>query len=361
MRLPIIDGDASKIDEPLAIKMIRYAIDKGVNYVDTAYVYHRGNSEVLVGKALKDGYRDKVSLATKMPSWLANSQDDMDRYLNEQLSRLQVDYIDFYLIHDLRKQSWKRMQELEATKWAEKKIQDGKIRYLGFSFHDEYEVFKDIIDSYAGWTFCQIQYNYSDTNFQAGRRGLKCAASKGLAVVVMEPIAGGRLAVNPPPRVQILWDQAGIGSTKAELALRWIWNQPEVSVALSGMSTMSQVVENVASTELSDPGNLTEKEVSFINRLALAYRESGYFGCTDCKYCMPCPQGVNIPQIIAIFNQFYMNGQSEEIRKKYWNEITPESQAKRCIRCRTCEPLCPQHLPISDIMTRAGFMFDLNR
>jgi predicted aldo/keto reductase-like oxidoreductase len=361
MRLPIIGGDASKIDEPLATKMIRYAIDNGVNYVDTAYVYHRGTSEALVGKVLKDGYREKIRLATKMPTWLVKSQEDMDKYLNEQLGRLQVDYVDFYLLHGLRKAQWPKMKELKVTEWAEKKIDEGKIKYLGFSFHDEYALFKDIIDSYNNWTFCQIQYNYTDADYQAGTKGLKYAASKGLAVVVMEPIAGGRLSVNPPAAIQDLWSKSGIKGTRAELALRWVWNQPEVSLTLSGMSTMEQVIENVKAADHSEPGNLTQKEMNFINQLTQKYKELGFIGCTGCRYCMPCPQGVSIPEIIGLFNEFYVSGQDDEIKKKYWEQITPESQAKKCVRCRKCESLCPQQLPISEIMSRAVFIFEQNR
>jgi len=360
MRLPIIGGDASKIDEPSATKMIRYAIDNGVNYVDTAYGYHRGTSEGFVGKVLKDGCRERIRLATKMPTWLVNSQEDMDKYLNEQLGRLQVDYVDFYLLHGLNKERWPKMKELKVTEWAEKKIDEGKIKHLGFSFHDEYSLFKEIVDSYGNWAPCQIQYNYTDAEYQAGTKGLEYAASKGLAVVVMEPIAGGKLAVNPPAAIQDIWEKSGIKSTRAALALRWVWNHPEVSLALSGMSTIEQVIENVKTAEDSEPGNLTMEELNLINQLAQKYRESGYIGCTGCRYCIPCPQGVNIPQIISLFNEFYIKGQDDEVKKKYWEHITPESQAKRCARCRTCESLCPQQLPISEIMSRAAFIFGQN-
>ena len=360
MRLPIVGGDASKIDEPSATKMIRYAIDHGVNYVDTAYGYHRGASEGFVGRVLKDGYRDKIRLATKMPTWLVNSREDMDKYLIEQLGRLQVDDVDFYLLHGLNKERWPKVKALKVTEWAERKIDQGKIKHLGFSFHDEYAVFKEIIDSYDGWVLSQIQYNYAEPQYQAGTRGLKYASSKGLAVVVMEPVAGGRLAVNPPAGIQNLWDKSGIRTTRANLALRWVWNQPEVSVALSGMSTMEQVIENVKTAECSEPGNLTEKELGFINQLAQKHKELGYVGCTGCRYCMPCPQGVDIPQIIALFNEFYVKRQDDAIKKKYREQIPVESQAKRCAKCRKCEALCPQQLPISAIMSRALFIFEQN-
>lgn len=240
MRLPVIDEDYAKIDETKAIMMIRYAIDHGVNYIDTAYPYHSGNSEIVVGKALLDGYREKVRLATKMPIWLVESEKDLDKFFSEQLRKFQTNHIDFYLLHGLSKTTLPKVENFNMLKWAEKEIADGRIGYLGFSFHDEYKVFKEIIDGYDGWTFCQIQYNYIDTEIQAGTRGLKYAASKGLAVVVMEPIQGGNLAIPPSEEIQTIWDNAKIKRTPAEWALQWVWNQPEVSLALSGMSTIKR-------------------------------------------------------------------------------------------------------------------------
>ena len=262
MRLPVIGEDRSKINEPEAIRMIRYAIDHGVNYIDTAYPYHGGNSEVVVGKALKDGYREKVRIATKMPIGRVNSSEDLDRIFNEQMRRLQTNRIDFYLLHGLNKERWLKVLNLNVLDWAEKLIDEGKIGYFGFSFHDEFEVFKEIIDGYDGWTFCQIQYNYVDTESSKrtpGTQGLKYAASKRLAVVVMEPIAGGLLAIPPPPEIQAIWDEAEIKRTPAEWALLWVWNHPEVSLALSGMSTMEQVIENVQTADKSGPTYLQKR------------------------------------------------------------------------------------------------------
>ena len=358
MRLPIINGDAGKINEPEAIEMIRHAIDCGVNYVDTAYPYHGGNSETVVGKALQNGYREKIRLATKMPTWLVNSQQDMDKYLDEQMDRLQADYIDFYLFHGLNKERWQKLEQLETFKWAEKKIDEGKIGYLGFSFHDEYDVLKKIIDGYGGWALCQIQYNYMDTEYQAGTKGLKYAASKGLAVVVMEPIAGGRLAIKPAKEIQTIWEKAEVKRTPAEWALQWVWNHPEVSVALSGMSTKEQVVENLRSANRSGPSILTKKELGLVKQVRQKYKELGFIGCTDCRYCLPCPQRVNIPQIISLYNEYYAKSRNERVRDKYLECITQESQAGRCGRCGKCEELCPQQLPIRDILSRAAMIFE---
>lgn len=357
MRLPIIGADAAKIDEPEAIWMIRYAIDHGLNYVDTAYVYHRGNSETLVGKALKDGYRQKTKVATKMPVWLIKTQQDMDKYLDEQLNRLKIDHIDFYLLHGLNKERWEQLNNLKVTEWAERKIDEGKFQHLGFSFHDEYAAFKNIIDGYDNWTLCQIQYNYTDSDYQAGTKGLKYAASKGLAVIIMEPIAGGNLAVNPTSEIQKIWNEAKTKRTPAEWALQWVWNQPEVSVVLSGMSTREQVIENIQSADRSGPSTLTRHELRLIDRVNQRYKQAGFIGCSGCRYCLPCPEGVNIPQIIRLYNE-YSKHRDDAVKKKYWEYVTPQSQAKKCARCRTCETLCPQKLPISDILSRAAWIFE---
>jgi predicted aldo/keto reductase-like oxidoreductase len=358
MRLPIIGNDAAKIDEPEAIRMIRHAIDNGVNYVDTAYPYHRGQGEILVGKALQDGYRERIKLATKMPAWLVKSQQDMDKYFDEQLHRLQVNQIDFYLLHGLDGERWQKLTELDVLRWLEKKQDEGKIVHAGFSFHDEYPAFQKILDAYSGWTFCQIQYNYMDSEYQAGTKGLKYAASKGLAVVVMEPIAGGRLAMKQPAGIEAIWDKAKIKRTPAEWALQWVWNQPEVSVALSGMSTMDQVKENVQSANRSSPGVLTASEVQLINEVASKYKELGFIGCTGCRYCIPCPEGVNIPEVISLYNEYFMKDKDDAIKTKYWEHITPESQAKRCARCGKCEELCPQKLTIREVLNRAAWIFE---
>jgi predicted aldo/keto reductase-like oxidoreductase len=357
MRLPVMGNDGARINEHKAIRMIRFAIDHGVNYIDTAYSYHRGNSEAFIGKVLTEGYRENVRLATKMPSWAINSRQDMDKYLPEQLKRLRTD-IDFYLLHGLNKERWQQLKELGVTSWAEKKIDEGQFRYLGFSFHDEYETFKNIIDDYDNWALCQILYNYLDPNYQAGTKGLEYAASKGLAVVIMEPVAGGRLAVKPPKPIQDMWDKIRIKRTLAEWALLWVWNRPEVSVALSGMSTIQQVKENVATANDSDPNKLTKVELSFLKQVALKYKKLGFIGCTGCKYCSPCPKGVNIPEIFSLLNKFYIMDMGEEVKAKYWKHITPESRAKNCATCGKCEEACPQHLPIRELLRRAAWIFE---
>lgn len=345
MRLPTREGN---VDEPEAAMMLYYAIDHGVNYVDTAYPYHKGQSEVFIGKALKEGsYRDKVKLATKMPSWLVNEAADFDRYLNEQLDRLQTDHIDFYLLHTLNKKWWPKLRKLGVLNWAEKAIADGRIGCLGFSFHDKYPIFEEIVDEYD-WTFCQIQYNYMDIENQAGVKGLKYAASKGLTVVIMEPILGGML-VNPPQPIQDLWDTAEKKRRPADWALQWLWNQPEVAVVLSGMSTMKQVEENIASAEVSGINTLTEAEMALVDQVREKYRELSPIPCTRCEYCMPCPSGVNIPRNFEIYNQGVMYDKPDGAPRRY-GSVPENERASACIQCRECEEKCPQSILISEWM-----------
>jgi len=353
MRLPIIDNEPTHIDEPLAIDMIRTAIDNGVNYVDTAYPYHGGKSEVLVGKALKDGYREKVKLATKLPARMVRSLDDFDRFLNEQLSRLETDHIDFYLLHGLNMQRWPGLREMDIFKPAEKAMADGRISYLGFSFHDDLTAFKEIIDAYD-WTFCQIQYNYMDTHYQAGTEGLRYAANKGIAVVIMEPIRGGQLAKRPPEKVSELWSKAPVKRSAAEWALQWVWNQPEVALALSGMSTMQQVEENLASADRSGAGRLTDEEITLIEKVTEAYRGLSPIPCTNCGYCMPCPNGVNIPGVFAIHNDAMIYEDVNRAKRLYQIRIPEDKQADKCISCGECLTLCPQEIPIPEWMEKSN-------
>ena len=347
MRFPTFDGDRSNIDEPKAIEMLHYAIDHGVNYLDTAYPYHGGNSEILVGKALKGGYRDKVRLATKLPMWAVEGTGDFERYLNEQLEKLQVEHIDFYLFHGLRESRWAKVEEFDLLAEAEDALADGRIGHLGFSFHDDYEMFKEIVDSFD-WTFCQIQHNFMDIDYQAGRKGLRYAASEGMAVVIMEPLLGGRLA-NPPDPVQAIWDEADADRSAVEWALQWLWNQPEVSVVLSGMSTLEHVKENVASADRSGAGALTEEELALFDRVREQYEELSPIPCTDCGYCMPCPTGLDIPKNFSIYNEGIMYDMLERARDRYEN-LSEGQRANHCIDCGGCQEQCPQDIPISEWM-----------
>lgn len=348
MRLPVIDNEPSRIDEPEAIKMIHYAFDHGVNYIDTAWPYHGGNSEGLVGRALKDGYREKVKLATKLPSWAVQTTDDFDRYLDQQLGRLQTDHMDVYLLHGLTRERWPKIRDLDVLKRAEKAISDGRIGCLGFSFHDEYEVFKEIVDAYDKWTLCQIQYNFMDTKYQAGTEGLKYAAEKGLAVVIMEPVRGGQLSKKPPDYVLKLWESAPKKRSPSEWALQWVWNHPEVATVLSGMTAMEHVIENVTAAGRSAPNTLSEEELSLIEQVREEYRKRSPIPCTNCKYCHPCPNNVNIPGVLELYNDAIMYGDLTRVRFLYSLRITESERPDHCDECKQCQELCPQAIAICE-------------
>ncbi len=346
MRLPVVPG-SDVIDEAEAIKMIRHSIDQGVNYVDTAYPYHGGNSELVVGKALKDGYREKVKLASKSPTWLIKKPEDFDRLLDEQLGKLQTDSIDFYLLHALSRDSWKNvilkhgiLQRAEAAKKA------GKIKHLGFSFHDEGPAFTEIMDGYDKWEFCQIQYNYLDIENQAGLKGLKYAASKGIAVVIMEPLLGGKLA-NVPKDVKAIFDENGKNHSAAYWALQWLWNQPEVGVVLSGMSNMQQVEENLAIADKSGVDVFGKAELDTVDRVIRKYAERAAIPCTACNYCMPCPNNVNIPRNFSLYNTGIIHEDVAGAKNNYGN-FEKTNRASECVQCKICEDKCPQKIPISE-------------
>jgi len=347
MRLPTIDDDPAKIDEPLATRMIRTAIDGGVNYVDTAWPYHREHSEPLVGRALQDGYRERVKLATKMPVWLTGAREDFDRYLNEQLVRLRTDRVDFYLLHGLNKTVWPKIRDLGVLDWADGAIADGRIGHLGFSFHDELPVFKEIVDA-GDWTFCQIMYNYMDIEFQAGRQGLHYAASKGLAVVIMEPLRGGQLTQPAPEPVAKIWSEAKTKRSQADWALQWLWNQPEVSLCLSGMTAMKHIEENLTSADRSKVGSLGSEDLALIDRAREAYRGLSPIPCTSCQYCQPCPSGVSIPRIFSIYNDRSMYGGEAQAQTRYNRFMKAEERADSCVECGKCEEACPQQIEIID-------------
>ena len=352
MRLPIVGKDVSQIDEPEAIKMIRHAVDQGVNYVDTAYPYHEEHGEIVVGKALLNGYRQKVMLATKLPSWLIGKPDDFDRFLGEQLDKLQTDHIDFYLLHALNATYWSKLRDWKVLDWAEKAIADGRIHHLGFSFHDEFKVFKDIVDAYDNWALCQIQYNFMDIEYQAGTQGLQYAADKGLAVVIMEPLRGGQLTLKVPPSVSKLWESAAASRTPADWALQWIWNQAEVSMVLSGMTTMQHVKENLDSADRSVVGMLSEADLDLIDRVREEYRRLMPVPCTNCRYCMPCPNGVEIVDILNYYSDAIIYDNPGAPRFLYRN-LPEDKQADKCVECFECEEKCPQGIPISEFLKKA--------
>jgi len=348
MRLPVVDDDNEKIDEAKAIEMIRYAADHGINYFDTAWPYHGGNSEALLGRALQDGYRKNVKIATKLPSWKIEKEEDFNYYLKEQLNNLQTDYIDLYLLHTLNKKFWENLKSLNVIDWLKEKKKNGVIKNIGFSFHASYDVFEEIVD-YYDWDFCQIQYNYLDTEFQAGKKGLKYANNKGIAVVVMEPLRGGTLAKTPPPKVKDVLKQSSNQRNAVEWSLQWLWDQEEVNVVLSGMSTMGQLKENIKLAKQAKEYKLNENENELIQKARKKFLDIFPVACTGCNYCVPCPQGVAIPNIFALYNKAIIYDEYEKNNNSYSN-FSDKAKADNCIECGECEAACPQNLPIIDYL-----------
>ena len=349
MRLPVKDG---RIDEERATAQIRYAIDRGVNYIDTAWTYHGGESETFLGKALKDGYRERVKLATKLPSYLMRSREDMDRFLDSQLEKLQTDHVDYYLMHTLTGPLWNCVDALGARDFLDKAKSDGRIINAGFSFHGLPADFAPIVDSY-GWEFCLIQYNYLDEQNQAGTKGLKYAASKGLGVFVMEPLRGGSLGLpEAPPPVAAIWGEAPVKRTPVEWALRWVWDHPEVVVVLSGMNEESHIDENLRIADEAFPNSLTPGERTLVKKAADKYREIMKVSCSGCGYCMPCPAGVDIPSCFEVYNKMHLFGNFEEGKNSYIVKMSgitrrgETSYASQCVECGKCLKKCPQGLDI---------------
>jgi len=355
MRLPY--KSCGCVDENESINMIRSAIEGGVNYVDTAYMYHDGDSEIIVGKALKGGYRDKVFLADKLPLWSVGDEAGQQRIFDEQFKRLEVELIDMYLLHSLTAPVWKLAGKFNSLDFLDKKKAEGRIKHIGFSFHDNITLFKTIIDSYP-WDFCQIQLNYMDANFQAGVEGLKYAAEKGVAVIVMEPLKGGLLTDTLPDRIKKIWDEAETKRTPAEWALRWAANFPEVLTILSGMSSMEQLEENIKILSRALPGGMSEKELDIVNRVSGAYNELIQYPCTSCGYCLPCTKKINIPDMMNYYNEWFIFDQNYRTKAVYRGNVPEGRAAKDCTECKACEERCPQHLAISELMKKTSAIFD---
>jgi len=355
MRLPILDGNPEKINEPLARQMVHHAIDEGINYIDTAYPYHGtsayggGMSEIFLGNALNDGYREDVKISTKLPSWMVQKKEDLNYFLDEQLKRLQTDRIDFYLLHGLHQDFWQTLTLVDVFDFLDSAIDEGKIGYAGFSFHDELEFFKVVVDSYD-WSFAQVQLNYMDKDFQAGQAGVDYAAAKGLGTVIMEPLRGGCLTNNVPSEVQKIWDSSEVKRSPAEWALRYLWNQEQVNVVLSGMSTMEQLNENLEIASNGLENSLTESEMDLYNQVKDIYTERIHVGCTGCNYCMPCEMGVDIPLNLNLLNDVYMYKNMEKPTGNYKFLTAKKMSADYCNECGECEKKCSQNIPIVKFM-----------
>jgi len=338
-------------DEKEAIKMVRHAIDNGVNYIDTAYTYP--GSEEIVGKALKDGYREKVCLVTKCPVAMSSCQEDMEKYLDEQLKRLQTDYADIYLLHNLSPAVWEKVKKYDGAKFLDNAAQKGKILHKGFSLHNSFEAFREIIDYYP-WDMTQIQLNILNEKNQAGGvEGLRYASSKGLPVTIMEPLRGGSLLKDAPKTVLEMVERYHEKRSLAEWCFRWLYNQQEVSVVLSGTSTMEQLEDNLRIFSDSAPGVMSEKDKDLIAMIAKEYGSSSTIPCTDCKYCMPCSHGVMIAAVFALYNK-YCNSMDTSVKDHYKEVFSkPGRGADRCVLCGVCELHCPQGLKIRELLAAA--------
>ena len=355
MRLPLAEDGT--IDEATAIEMIRHSIDQGINYVDTAYMYHKGESEKVLGKALKDGYREKVLLADKMPVWLAKDEEKMKEIFETQFERLDVDCIDMYLVHNITAPVWKRVNKFNLLPYLEEQRAAGRIKHIGFSFHDDLSLFREVIDAYD-WDFCQIQLNYMDKEFQAGVEGLKYAASKGIPVVIMEPLKGGKLTDSIHASVKELWDNAPVKRTPAEWGLRWVANHPEVLCILSGMSAPEQLAENLRIMDEAAPNSLTEAELSIIDKASDEYNKLIQYSCTECRYCMPCPMKIDIPDNIGYYNEWFLYDKNPKVKADFFTFTIEGRRASACVECKACEEKCPQHLPIAEIMKKTADLFE---
>jgi len=352
MRFPKTSDNKGKpiIDEAESIKMIRYAIGNGVNYFDTAYAYE--GSEKILGKALSGGLRQKVIIATKSPVFKIEKSEEFEKYLTEELESLQTGYIDFYLLHCLNKKSWDKVKKFGLLEKLDRAKKDGKIKYTGFSFHDDLELFKEIINSYK-WGMCQIQLNFMGEDYQAGVEGLKYAASKGVVVVIMEPLLGGLLGENIPQDIIDEWNQSGIIRTPTDWAFKWLANFPEVTVILSGVSTMGQLKEDIEIFKDALPNSLTQKEIGAYKKIKKLYDSKIKVRCTGCSYCMPCPSGVNIPEVFKQYNNTFMGDPTIWKGSYKFFLCANKMDASQCVECGQCEEKCPQHIPIIDKLKEA--------
>ncbi len=355
MRFPTEEDSQGNqlVKRDIAIEMIRTAAKNGVNYFDTAYSYHEGESEKLVGEAFSDGSRKDVFIATKCPVWKVEETDDFDKLLDEQLGKLKTDYVDFYLLHSLNSRFWNKIKDLGALSFLDRIKEDERARFVGFSFHDSYDVFRDILMSYS-WDMTQIQLNFLDQEYQAGVKGMKLAAQKGIPVVVMEPLRGGRLAALPSEEISAAWNRSSSRKSPVEWAFRWLYNFPEVNVVLSGVSSLDQLKEDIDIFSKAEANCMSEEEMEVVETVRKLYDKRIAVGCTGCNYCMPCPSGVQIPSIFGFYNNGVLyddQAKQQELYKKWFVDSGRDAQA--CVECGKCEEACPQELPIIWLLKEA--------
>ncbi len=349
MRFPVRDKyDPTTIDENASTEMIDYAIEQGINYFDNAWPYHREKSEEFTGQALKK-HRDKIYLASKMPVWLVKEKSDGQKYFDIQRRRLQSDMIDMYLLHSIARRSWQTVKDNDLLRFLDKVKQKGDIRYAGFSYHDELGLFKEVVEAYP-WDFCQIQLNYVDTEYQAGIKGLEYAAKKGLGVIIMEPLRGGKLSGRIPEEINNLIRQTAGHLSPTEFALRFLFNRPEISCVLSGMSSIEQVNRNIKFANTDYVNSLHQKDLLVYEKARKVYQSRIKVDCTACEYCTPCPQKIPIPFLLELYNDIFIYNAIDESKRVYRVFVKPESRAKNCTSCMECEEKCPQNIAIAEAM-----------
>ena len=353
MRLPSsVDNKGNKtIHREEAIKMIRYAADHGVNYFDSAHVYFDGDCDRLLGEALSGGYRERVKVVSKIPPGHVNSEEDFFRILDEQLEKLQTDHLDVLLAHNLGKESFAHLKKINMVSMMEKAKAQGKIKAIACSFHDDFDTYKEVIDYYP-WDMSQIQMNILDVNNQATVEGMKYAAGKGIAIVIMEPLRGGGLA-NPPEPIQEIYRAFPDKRSPVEWAFRFMYNFPEVSCILSGVFTMEQLQDNIRIFEQAAPNVMSAEELAMIDNVRDTYKKLIKVPCTGCSYCVPCPKGVNIPSVFELYNDGAMYGGYQTVKERYDRRIDAGNDASRCVQCGACQKKCPQHIPIIEMLKQA--------
>ncbi len=347
-------GKGGKIDYEKAEREIMCSVEKGVNYFDTAYAYP--GSEECLGRILaENNARDKVNIATKLPQYMVRSMKGIDKIFNEELARLQTDHIDYYLMHMFTDISeWERLKSYGIKDWISARKAEGSIRQIGFSYHGDTEMFLKILDAYD-WDFCQVQYNYLDETSQAGRIGVEAAEEKGIPVVIMEPLRGGKL-VNLPVKAKRELSESGKGYTAAELGLRWLWNQTGVTVVLSGMNSLEMVDENIRIASDVEPGSFDDSDFALVESVKKIIKEKERVGCTGCRYCMPCPSGVDIPGNFHHWNLMYIEGKKNPVRFEFARNVGLQGKpgfASQCVGCGKCETHCPQHIQIREMLKKA--------
>ncbi|MCC7553716.1 MAG: aldo/keto reductase [Methanobacteriaceae archaeon] len=363
MRLPTKNSNGN-IDEEKANEMLSYGIDNGINLVDTAYTYHSdnfsdeiGNCEPFLGEFLSTGYREKILLSTKSPSWLVEKKEDLDFYLDNQLKRLQTDNIDIYLLHTLTKDHWDKLKSLDVFEFMDRILDDGRIKHIGFSSHTEFDTLIDIVDNYDKWEIALTQMNYIDKNYQTGIDGLNYLHELNIGNMIMEPLRGGRLVQNIPDNINKLWDKAEIKRTPVEWALEYLWDMESVDCVLSGMTTLDQVKTNIKIANKAEIGSISPNDKEIIREVGREYNSRKGNECTECMYCMPCPEGVNIPGCFKEYNIGKMLNNPSASAMQYFSLISPEEHAENCTYCKKCLSHCPQNINIPEELEKVHELF----